>query len=86
MCVLRTPPAALTTADKQDLAKLYVDQCLFLLCPSSPGFTTPPVPDAQLSKARKVATAVGVAAGGFGSMLGVGGGVLIAPVIANACK
>jgi uncharacterized membrane protein YfcA len=28
---------------------------------------------------------VGAAAGGFGSLVGVGGGVLIVPAIVNAC-
>ena len=32
------------------------------------------------------AVQVGALAGGFGSMVGVGGGVLISPIIANACK
>lgn len=38
-----------------------------------------------LAKARKLATGVGTAAGAFGSLVGVGGGVLIGPVILNAC-
>lgn len=53
---------------------------------STPPGGTPPAADAQLVKARKVAAAVGLVAGAFGSMLGVGGGVLIAPAIANTCK
>lgn len=39
-----------------------------------------------LNKARKIAAPVGAMAGLFGGMVGVGGGVLIAPVIINACK
>ncbi|KAG2440222.1 hypothetical protein HXX76_004334 [Chlamydomonas incerta] len=39
-----------------------------------------------LRKARKLAIAVGGLAGVFGSLVGVGGGVLISPIIANACK
>ncbi|PNW84707.1 hypothetical protein CHLRE_03g155501v5 [Chlamydomonas reinhardtii] len=39
-----------------------------------------------LRKARKLAVAVGGLAGVFGSLVGVGGGVLISPIIANACK
>ncbi|KAG2454981.1 hypothetical protein HYH02_000807 [Chlamydomonas schloesseri] len=39
-----------------------------------------------LRKARKLAVAVGSLAGVFGSLVGVGGGVLISPIIANACK
>ncbi|KAI8470128.1 MAG: sulfite exporter TauE/SafE-domain-containing protein [Monoraphidium minutum] len=38
-----------------------------------------------LAKARRIALAVGAAAGGFGSLVGVGGGVLIVPAIVNAC-
>ncbi len=38
-----------------------------------------------LAKARRLALGVGSAAGVFGSIVGVGGGVLIAPVIAKAC-
>ncbi|KAF6252343.1 hypothetical protein COO60DRAFT_1704334 [Scenedesmus sp. NREL 46B-D3] len=38
-----------------------------------------------LAKARKLSLAVGAAAGAFGSLVGVGGGVLIGPVILNAC-
>ena len=37
------------------------------------------------AKARKLSLAVGTAAGAFGSLVGVGGGVLIAPVIVNTC-
>jgi uncharacterized membrane protein YfcA len=43
------------------------------------------VAPAVLAKARKLSLAVGTAAGAFGSLVGVGGGVLIAPVIVNAC-
>ncbi|GBF95652.1 4-toluene sulfonate uptake permease [Raphidocelis subcapitata] len=38
-----------------------------------------------LAKARRLALAVGTAAGAFGSLVGVGGGVLIVPAIVNAC-
>lgn len=38
------------------------------------------------AKARKMALWVGGLAGCFGSVVGVGGGVLISPVIANACR
>jgi uncharacterized membrane protein YfcA len=38
-----------------------------------------------LAKARKLALGVGAAAGAFGSLVGVGGGVLIGPVILNTC-
>uniref|UniRef100_A0A383VLY7 Membrane transporter protein n=1 Tax=Tetradesmus obliquus TaxID=3088 RepID=A0A383VLY7_TETOB len=38
-----------------------------------------------LAKARQLALGVGTAAGAFGSLVGVGGGVLIGPVILNAC-
>ncbi|WIA20878.1 hypothetical protein OEZ85_005225 [Tetradesmus obliquus] len=40
---------------------------------------------ALLAKARQLALGVGTAAGAFGSLVGVGGGVLIGPVILNAC-
>lgn len=39
-----------------------------------------------LTKARKLAVAVGAMAGVFGGLVGVGGGVLISPIIANACR
>lgn len=42
--------------------------------------------DKTLAKARRLAVAVGALAGVFGSLVGVGGGVLISPIIANACK
>lgn len=38
-----------------------------------------------LAKARKLALGVGAAAGAFGGLVGVGGGVLIGPVILNTC-
>ncbi|EFJ48905.1 hypothetical protein VOLCADRAFT_104627 [Volvox carteri f. nagariensis] len=44
------------------------------------------MPDKTLGKARKLALAVGALAGAFGSLVGVGGGVLISPIIANICK
>ena len=37
-------------------------------------------------KARSIALPLGAAAGAFGGLVGVGGGVLIAPVIVNACR
>jgi uncharacterized membrane protein YfcA len=43
------------------------------------------LPEKVLAKARKLALVVGSAAGAFGSLVGVGGGVLIAPVILNTC-
>ena len=39
-----------------------------------------------LAKARKLAVPVGVLAGVFGSFVGVGGGVLIVPMLTGACK
>ncbi|GIL64739.1 hypothetical protein Vafri_18618 [Volvox africanus] len=44
------------------------------------------MPDKTLGKARKLALAIGALAGAFGSLVGVGGGVLISPIIANICK
>ncbi|GFR45702.1 hypothetical protein Agub_g7012 [Astrephomene gubernaculifera] len=44
------------------------------------------MPDKTLTKARRLAVAVGALAGVFGSLVGVGGGVLISPIIANICK
>lgn len=41
---------------------------------------------ASLAKARKLAVPVGVLAGVFGSFVGVGGGVLIVPMLTGACK
>jgi uncharacterized membrane protein YfcA len=43
------------------------------------------IADKTLVKARKLALAVGALAGAFGSLVGVGGGVLISPIIANIC-
>jgi uncharacterized membrane protein YfcA len=40
----------------------------------------------DLSLARRMSLWVGAMAGGFGSMVGVGGGGLISPIIANSCK
>ncbi|GAX80459.1 hypothetical protein CEUSTIGMA_g7898.t1 [Chlamydomonas eustigma] len=40
----------------------------------------------DLSLARRMSLWVGALAGGFGSMVGVGGGGLISPIIANSCK
>mmetsp|Transcript_19624 Transcript_19624/g.42590 ORF Transcript_19624/g.42590 Transcript_19624/m.42590 type:complete len:337 (+) Transcript_19624:247-1257(+) len=48
--------------------------------------TAGPIDDALRHKARKMALWVGAMAGTFGSFVGVGGGVLISPIIANACK
>lgn len=42
--------------------------------------------DAALSKARRMAGPVGLLAGLFGSIVGVGGGVIIVPTIVSACK
>lgn len=42
--------------------------------------------DAALSKARRMAGPVGLLAGVFGSIVGVGGGVIIVPTIVSACK
>ncbi len=39
-----------------------------------------------LDKARRIATPVGLVAGLFGSVLGVGGGVIISPLIIAACR
>ena len=41
---------------------------------------------ASLAKARKLSVPVGVLAGVFGSFVGVGGGVLIVPLLTGACK
>lgn len=41
---------------------------------------------ATLAKAYKLSVPVGVLAGGFGSFVGVGGGVLIVPMLTGACK
>lgn len=41
---------------------------------------------ASLAKARKLSVPVGVLAGVFGSFVGVGGGVLIVPMLTGACK
>lgn len=39
-----------------------------------------------IAKARKMAPPVGLLAGLFGSLVGVGGGVVIVPTIVSACK
>ena len=41
---------------------------------------------ATLAKAHKLSVPVGVLAGVFGSFVGVGGGVLIVPMLTGACK
>lgn len=48
--------------------------------------STQPVDAATLAKARKLAVPVGLLAGVFGSFVGVGGGVLIVPMLTGACK
>lgn len=44
------------------------------------------VPAEVQAKARRMSLWVGGMAGLFGSLVGVGGGVLISPIIANACR
>ena len=46
----------------------------------------PKVDPEILSKARKMSPPVGFAAGIFGALVGVGGGVVIVPTIVSACK
>lgn len=41
--------------------------------------------DEMVAKAREVAPFVGLLAGSFGAVVGVGGGVLIGPIISNYC-
>ena len=41
---------------------------------------------ATLAKAHKLSVPVGLLAGVFGSFVGVGGGVLIVPLLTGACK
>jgi uncharacterized membrane protein YfcA len=53
-------------------------------CPVVPAGVAEMEPE-LLAKARKLALGVGAAAGAFGSLVGVGGGVLIGPVILNTC-
>ena len=48
--------------------------------------STQQVDAASLAKARKLSVPVGVLAGIFGSFVGVGGGVLIVPMLTGACK
>ena len=50
--------------------------------------TAPPpgVSASVLAKARRISPSVGLLAGAFGSVVGVGGGVIIVPTIVNACK
>ena len=48
--------------------------------------STQQVDAASLAKARKLSVPVGVLAGVFGSFVGVGGGVLIVPMLTGACK
>jgi len=42
--------------------------------------------EADLGKAQKISLGAGLTAGVFGSIVGVGGGVLIVPMIASACR
>ncbi len=51
----------------------------------SGGRRSAPSPAEARAKARRIAPLVGVAAGAFGSLVGVGGGVLIVPAIVGAC-
>eukprot|EP00873_Tetraselmis_striata_P003158 jgi/Tetstr1/423422/TSEL_014103.t1 len=44
------------------------------------------VTPADLHKAQRLSLGAGLAAGLFGSVVGVGGGVVIVPMIANACR
>ena len=44
------------------------------------------VAPAVLAKARRIAGPVGLLAGVFGSIVGVGGGVIIVPTIVSSCK
>jgi len=39
-----------------------------------------------MKKARAMSPGVGLVAGIFGSLVGVGGGVIITPMIVNICK
>lgn len=48
--------------------------------------STQQVDAGSLAKARKLSVPVGVLAGIFGSFVGVGGGVLIVPMLTGACK
>ena len=50
--------------------------------------TAPPpgVSASVLAKARRMSPSVGLLAGAFGSVVGVGGGVIIVPAIVTACK
>ena len=41
---------------------------------------------ATLAKAHRLSVPVGLLAGVFGSFVGVGGGVLIVPLLTGACK
>lgn len=52
---------------------------------SAPRGTAAVMPEI-LSKARRMSPPVGFAAGIFGSLVGVGGGVVIVPTIVSACK
>lgn len=58
---------------------------LLLLLLLSPRSGVSELDPGLLAKARKLALGVGAAAGAFGSLVGVGGGVLIGPVILNTC-
>lgn len=54
--------------------------------PSTPSASATRSHDASISKARKFSPAVGLVAGMFGSMIGVGGGVLMNPMILSMCN
>jgi len=53
---------------------------------SSAAGSAPAVDAAVLRKARRMSPPVGLIAGVFGSLVGVGGGVVIVPMIVSACK
>lgn len=53
---------------------------------TSPAASSARSHDASITKARKYSPAVGLVAGLFGSMIGVGGGVLMNPMILSMCN
>lgn len=60
---------------------------------AAPGACTPsrtragaPSVEEAARKARLLGPAVGALAGAFGAFVGVGGGVLISPILASTCK
>lgn len=87
--LLRLPPARQrpgTLHSSSPHALPVVQQGSVILHRGFAKTTTAVMEPDKLARARKIAVGVGMFAGAFGSLVGIGGGVLIAPIIINACR